>query len=54
AEKVKEAFFTFPWEGSELKAEFKKEDKFIPITFQEHWAVIRTIDKANGVSYACK
>ena len=34
-EKIKEAFFTFPWEGSALKAEFKKEGKFIPIDLQE-------------------
>ena len=54
AEKVKEAFFSFPWEGSELKKEFKKEDKFVPISYKEHWEVIRKIDKANDVSYACK
>src|SRR5689334_7068582 len=29
-EKIKEAFFTFPWEGSGLAAEFKREAKFIP------------------------
>jgi len=54
AAKVKEAFFTFPWEGSKLKAEFKKEDKFVPITYKQHWEVIRKIDGANDVSYACK
>jgi phosphonate transport system substrate-binding protein len=54
AEKVKQGFFTFPWEGSELKAEFKKEDQFIPIQYKQHWDVIRKIDRANGVSYACK
>jgi phosphonate transport system substrate-binding protein len=54
AEKVKEAFFSFPWGGSELKKEFKKEDKFVPITYKEHWEVIRKIDKASDVSYACK
>lgn len=54
AEKVKEAFFSFPWEGSELKKEFKKEDKFVPITYKQHWEVIRKIDQANNVSYACK
>jgi phosphonate transport system substrate-binding protein len=54
ADKVKEAFFSFPWEGSALKAEFKKEDKFIPITFKKDWAVIRKIDEANGVKYTCK
>ncbi|HSF96003.1 MAG TPA: phosphate/phosphite/phosphonate ABC transporter substrate-binding protein [Thermohalobaculum sp.] len=55
-EKVKEAFFTFPWEGSSLQEEFERsnEGQFIPITFQEHWAVIRKIDEANGVSYDCK
>ena len=52
--KIKEAFFTFNWEGSELKKEFKKEDKFIPITYKKDWEVIRKIDEANGVTYACK
>lgn len=55
AEKVKEAFFTFNWEGSALEAEFKNsgQAKFIPITYQEHWSVIRTIDQAMNVSYNC-
>jgi phosphonate transport system substrate-binding protein len=54
AAKVKEAFFSFPWEGSALKAEFKKEDKFVPITYKKDWAVIRKIDEANGIKYTCK
>ncbi len=56
AQKIKDAFFNFEWEGTSLKEEFEKngEDRFIPITYKEHWAVIRTIDKANNVSYACK
>ena len=53
-EKIKEAFFTFPWEGSDLQKEFKKEGKFIPIVYKKDWDIIRKIDKANGVSYACK
>lgn len=55
-EKIKEAFFSYPWEGSALLEEFSKsgEAKFVPITFKEHWAVIRKIDEANGVSYDCK
>lgn len=55
-EKIKEAFFTFNWEGSALKEEFKRsgEEQFIPITYKEYWDVIRKIDTANGVSYACK
>jgi phosphonate transport system substrate-binding protein len=31
-ENIKKSFFTFPWEGSALKAEFKDEDRFVPIT----------------------
>ena len=58
AAKVKEAFFSFKWEGSALLDEFKHteppQEKFIPITFKEHWAVVRQIDQALGVSYACK
>jgi phosphonate transport system substrate-binding protein len=55
-EKIKEAFFSFPWAGSSLEAEFSKsgEAQFIPITFKDNWAVIRQIDEATGVSYACQ
>jgi len=55
AEKIKEAFFTFDWEGTALQAEFKNsgEAQFIPITYQEHWSVIRTINEANDVTYNC-
>ncbi len=54
AEKVKQAFFTYPWEGSALKAEFKTEDRFVPITYEKNWAVVRKIDAASGVKYTCK
>ena len=54
AAKIKESFFTFPWEGSALKNEFRKEDKFIPITYKKDWAVIRKIDEATGVKYTCR
>jgi phosphonate transport system substrate-binding protein len=54
AEKIKQAFFTFPWEGSALKNEFKKEDQFIPISYRKDWSVIRKIDEATGVKYTCK
>jgi phosphonate transport system substrate-binding protein len=57
-DKIKDAFFTFNWEGSALLAEFAKSEPpnetFIPITFKENWAVIRQIDEASGVSYACQ
>lgn len=55
-EKIKSAFFSYDWEGTALEEEFSKsgEAKFIPITFKEHWDVIRKIDDANGVSYDCQ
>ena len=53
-DKIKEAFFNFPWEGSALAAEFKKEGKFIPIEYKKDWAVLRKIDDATGVKYTCK
>lgn len=55
AQKVQDAFFSYNWEGSSLKEEFANsgESQFIPITFKEHWAVIRTIDEANDVTYQC-
>ncbi|AXQ95294.1 phosphate/phosphite/phosphonate ABC transporter substrate-binding protein [Cereibacter azotoformans] len=55
-EKIRDAFFSFPWEGSSLAEEFSKsgESQFIPITFKEHWTVVREIDEAMGVSYDCK
>lgn len=54
--KIQEAFFTFDWKGTKLEEEFSKsgEARFIPITFKEHWDVIRKIDAANSVSYNCK
>ncbi len=54
AAKIKQAFFTFPWEGSELQKEFKKEGRFVSIHHKSDWAVIRQIDTANGVKYDCK
>lgn len=57
AEKVREAFFSFDWEGSELAKEFNvaepPQEKFMPITYKEHWQVIRDIDKAMNVQYTC-
>ena len=59
-QKIRTAFETFPWENedgslSSLKAEFSKSKyaRFIPIDYKKDWAVIRTIDKANAVSYKC-
>ena len=53
-EKIKQAFFNFPWDGSGLATEFKREAKFIPIEYKKDWAVLRKIDEASGVKYTCK
>ena len=52
--KIKQAFFTFEWEGSDLKKEFKTEDQFIGINHKQDWDIIRKIDKVSGVKYECK
>ncbi len=56
AAKIRQAFFTFEWEGSLLKKEFEKsgEGKFVSIVHKFDWDVIRKIDTANGIEYACK
>lgn len=55
-EKIRNAFFNFEWEGTSLQAEFEKsnEGQFLEMTYKEFWDVIRKIDTANGVSYACQ
>jgi phosphonate transport system substrate-binding protein len=58
AKKVEEAFFTFPWEGSALWNEFRNNDPpvdhFLKITYKQHWQIVRDVDRAMNVSYACK
>lgn len=55
-EQIRDAFFSFEWEGSALAEEFSAsgEEQFIEISFQEDWEVIRQIDEATGVSYSCQ
>jgi phosphonate transport system substrate-binding protein len=49
---VTDAFLSFDWTGTGLQKEFgNKSDKFIPITFKEHWTDIRTIQDTNGTIY---
>ena len=54
-EKIQEAFFSYDWEGTALAEEFGRsgEDQFIPISFQDNWAVVRQIDAAMNVTYTC-
>ena len=55
AAKIKSAFFSWEFDSDPLyKKEFAKADRFIGIRHMNDWAVIRQIDKANGVSYDCK
>ncbi|MDR5893489.1 phosphate/phosphite/phosphonate ABC transporter substrate-binding protein [Halomonas mongoliensis] len=54
-EAIQQAFFSYDWAGTPLEAEFANngESQFIPVTYEEHWSVIRTIAEANGVTYDC-
>lgn len=58
AKKVEEAFYSFNWEGTGLAEEFNSaeppQEKFMPISYKEHWAVIRSIDEAMDVNYQCQ
>ncbi len=56
AESIREAFFSFDWDGTALQEEFGRngEEQFIPISYDEYWSVIRTIDAANEVEYVCE
>lgn len=51
AEKIREAFFSFNWEGTGLAREYR-ESQFIPITYRQHWEVIRLIDRGFGITYS--
>jgi phosphonate transport system substrate-binding protein len=58
AERVRNAFFSFNWEGTGLAREFNNaqppQEKFMPITYRQHWEVIRQIDAAMDVRYTCR
>ncbi len=54
AAKVREGFLTFPWKGSALAREFPDEGGFIPISYKEHWSVIRKVDESFNVTYSCR
>ena len=49
-EKIREAFYTYDFAGTPLGEEFD-QDGFIPITYEEHWSQIRTIQDYNEVEY---
>ncbi|MCU0887684.1 MAG: phosphate/phosphite/phosphonate ABC transporter substrate-binding protein [Rubritepida sp.] len=57
-ERIREAFFSFNWEGSDLQREFSTSippmERFLPITYRQHWEVVRQSDAAVGVQYRCQ
>ena len=50
-EKIREAFYSFKFSGTELGEEFEGVETFIPINYKDNWRVIRTIQASNGVQY---
>jgi phosphonate transport system substrate-binding protein len=56
AKKVRDAFFSFPWAGSELIKEFSAlgVSRFMPMNYKDDWAAVRKVDAALNVRYACR
>jgi phosphonate transport system substrate-binding protein len=58
AANVRKAFESFNWAGTALLREFEKNEPpaeaFMPITYRQHWSVVRQIDEATGVRYTCR
>ena len=59
AQKIRQAYANFEWyrpDGTptSLKVLYENYSKFKRMSYKEHFSVIRTIDKANSVSYDCK
>ncbi len=52
-DKIREAFFSFDWEGTALQAEFAAggEEQFLEINYADAWSVVRTIDAELGIVY---
>ncbi len=49
--KIREAFFSFDFTGTALGDEFEGLTQFVPINYNDDWAIIREIQSANGVVY---
>jgi len=49
-ERIRTAFFDFPWEGSALAAEFGATEgtHFVPVDYARHWKTVREIAAAVG------
>ena len=48
--KIKDCFFTFRFTPEMIK-EFDGNDRFFPITYKEHWAVVREIAEKSGTPF---
>jgi phosphonate transport system substrate-binding protein len=56
ATRIREAFFSFAWAGSDLAREFAPlgVSRFMPINYRDDWALVRQIDTQIGARYACR
>jgi phosphonate transport system substrate-binding protein len=50
AEKLKSCFFSFRFPPAMVK-EFNGDDRFLPITYQKDWAVVRDVAEKSGTPY---
>ena len=50
AAKLKECFFSFRF-TPEMTKEFNGDDRFLPITYKETWAVVRDVAERSGTPY---
>jgi phosphonate transport system substrate-binding protein len=50
-EKIKEAFFSFKFEGTSVGREFKPRIGFMPIVYARDWEPVLAVLKANGVTF---
>jgi phosphonate transport system substrate-binding protein len=50
ANKIRECFFQFRF-PPEMVKEFDGNDRFFPITYKEHWAVVREIAEKTGTPF---
>ncbi len=50
AKKLRECFFSFRF-TAEMQKEFNGDDRFLPITYQKDWAVVRDVAEKSGTPY---
>jgi len=50
AEKLKQCFFDFRF-GAEMKKEFLGDDRFLPISYKDDWALVRKVAEDSGTPF---